>query len=425
MKCNSLLSVCCMTLLLLSSCGGGGKSASCLADGSTQGAAGSTGGTAGDTLALRYARRLSIVEYDSCAVASLVDPWDTTRILHRYVLVPAAQPLPELMPEGTLLRTPLSHTLVYTSVHCGLLHELRVGQAIAGVCDLSYIDLSSIHEGVAQGRITDCGSGMSPDIERIMALRPDAILLSPFENSGGYGRLEQLGIPLVECADYMETSPLGRAEWVRFYGRLYGCASQADSLFAAVEQRYLALKTLADATTTRPLVLMELKSNSAWYVPGGQSTTGILCRDAGARYAFAHDTHSGSVPLSLETVFARASEADYWLFKYNRPREMTYRDLEADYAGYAAFRPFRERKIYVCHTGKVPFYEETPFHPDRLLSDLLHIFHPELVHDTAAEISGNGATADLAGNAAGDNTGNAAGTLAGSEGLHYFCRLKQ
>ncbi|MGN0308988.1 MAG: ABC transporter substrate-binding protein, partial [Bacteroides sp.] len=186
----------------------------------------------------------------------------------------------------------------------------------------------------------------------------------------------------------------------RFYGRLYGCARQADSLFAAVEERYLALKAQATATTSRPLVLMELKSSSAWYVPGGQSTTGILCRDAGARYAFAEDTHSGSVPLSFETVFSRASEADYWLFKYNRPYEMTYTSLEADYAGYAALRPFRERQIYTCHTGLVPFYEETPFHPDLLLSDLLHIVHPELA-------------------------GNAAAPIAESEGLHYFCRLKQ
>ena len=377
MKCNSLLSICCLTLLFLSSCGGGGKSASCLAD--------------GDTLDLRYARRLSIVEHDSFTVASLVDPWDTTRILHRYVLLPIGQPVPAQLPEGTLLRTPLSHTLVYTSVHCSLLHNLQVGQAISGVCDLSYIDLPSIHEGVARGRITDCGSGMNPDIERIMALHPDAILLSPFENSGGYGRLEQLGIPLVECADYMETSPLGRAEWIRFYGRLYGCAHLADSLFDAVEQRYQDLKARAASTTARPLVLMELKSSSAWYVPGGQSTTGILCRDAGARYAFASDTHSGSVPLSFETVFSRASEADYWLFKYNRPYEMSYSSLEADYAGYAAFRPFRERQIYVCHTGRVPFYEETPFSPDRLLSDMLHIFHPE---------------------------------IAETDTLHYFCKLK-
>lgn len=422
MKCNSLLSICCLTLLFLSSCGGGGKSASCSADGST-------GCAAGDTLALRYARRLSIVEHDSCSVASLVDPWDTTRILHRYVLVPAAQPLPAQLPEGTLLRTPLSRSLVYTSVHCGLLHELGVGQAIAGVCDLSYIDLPSIHEGVGQGRITDCGSGMNPDIERIMALRPDAILLSPFENSGGYGRLEQLGIPLVECADYMETSPLGRAEWVRFYGRLYGCAPQADSLFAAVEERYLALQALAAATTSRPLVLMELKSSSAWYVPGGQSTTGILCHDAGARYAFADDAHSGSVPLSFETVFARASEADYWLFKYNRSYEMTYGSLEADYAGYAAFRPFRERRIYVCHTGRVPFYEETPFHPDLLLSDLLHIFHPELAADAsakAADAAANAADAPAnAADAAGEKAGIEAATIAESEGLHYFCKLKQ
>lgn len=377
MKCYSLLSICCLTLLFLTACQGGGKSASRYVD--------------GNPLDLRYAQRLSIVEHDSFTLATLRDPWDTTRILHRYLLLPAGWPVPSHLPEGTLLRTPLNHSLVYTSVQCSLLRDLKADHAIAGVCDLSYIDLPSIHQGVSQGRIMDCGSGMNPDIERIIALHPDAILLSPFENSGGYGRLEQLGIPLIECADYMETSPLGRAEWMRFYGRLFGCAHRADSLFAAVEARYLALKARADSTTQRPLVMMELKSSSAWYVPGGQSTTGILCRDAGARYVFANDTHSGSIPLSFETVFSRACDADYWLFKYNRPQAMTYDALEADFAGYAAFRPFRQRQIYACHTGQVPFYEETPFSPDLLLSDMLHIFHPE---------------------------------IAASDTLHYFCRLK-
>lgn len=364
MKRNSLLSVCCSALLLFASCGGGSRGVALF-----QG---------GDTLDLAYARHLSVVDYDSFSVATLRNPWDTTRILHRYILVPSHKPQPLHLPEGTLLRTPLSRTLVFTSVHAGLMNELQVGEAICGVCDLDYMALETIHKGVAEGRIIDCGSSMAPDIERIITLTPEAILLSPFENSGGYGRLDQLGIPLIECADYMETSPLGRAEWMRFYGRLFGCGRQADSLFAAVEARYLSLKQKASTATTRPTVLLELKSHSAWYMPGGQSTSGILCRDAGADYLFADDPHSGSVPLAFESVYARASEADFWLFKYNRPQRITYDALKADFAGYAKFRPFRERRIYACHTGITPFYEETPFHPDLLLNDYLLIFHPEL-----------------------------------------------
>ena len=158
----------------------------------------------------------------------------------------------------------------------------------------------------------------------IIDLHPDAILLSPFENSGGYGRIEKLNIPIIECADYMETSALGRAEWMRFYGLLFGAAPQADSLFAEVDSCYQRLKMRAQLSSTSFSVVSELKSGSAWYVPGGRSTIGRLFQDACGRYAFADDTHSGSVPLAFETVFDKAGDADVWLVKYNRDRDMSY-----------------------------------------------------------------------------------------------------
>ena len=349
--------------LLLSACGGRGKAFSVSAG--------------GDTLTLRYAENLTLVDYPGYTVATLRNPWDTLKTLHTYILVPRHTDLPSGLPEGTVVRTPLSKAVVYSSVHCGLLYELGAEDAIGGVCDLKYIKLPAVHRDVAEGRTADCGDGMNPDTERIIDLRPDAILLSPFENSGGYGRVEKLGVPLIECADYMETSPLGRAEWMRFYGRLFGAAPQADSLFARVDSSYNRLKFRAALSSVRLSVLCELKSGSAWYVPGGHSTTGRLLADACGDYAFAYDRHSGSVPLSFETVFEKAGEADVWLIKYNRTHDMTYADLRADFAGYAGFKAFKERRIYGCNTGKCAFYEETPFHPDRLLADLIRILHPE------------------------------------------------
>ena len=138
--------------------------------------------------------------------------------------------------------------------------------------------------------------------------------------------------------------------------------------------------------------LTKLIGTSAWYAPGGRSTIGRLFQDACGRYAFADDTHSGSVPLAFETVFDKAGDADVWLVKYNRDRDMSYADLEADYIGYTGFKAFKTRNVYGCNTAKVPFYEETPFRPDYLLSDLIQILHPEI--------------GDLG-------------------GLRYFCRLKE
>lgn len=354
-----------VTVLFLSACGGKSSTVS--------------GSAQGDSIPLHYSSNLSLIDYENYIVAQLRNPWDTTKILHTYVLVDKKQPLPQELPLGTLVRTPLSKAVIYSSVHCSLLKDLGALNSIGGVCDLKYIKLPEIEEGCRNGTITDVGDGMNPNIERIIDLHPDAILLSPFENSGGYGRVEKLNVPIIECADYMETSSLGRAEWMRFYGLLFGEAQKADSLFAEVEKNYNELKALVAPLSYAPSVISELKNGSAWYVPGGKSTSARIYADAGANYVFADDEHSGSVPLAFETVFDKGQNADFWLIKYNQAIDKTYKELEQDYAPYTGFRAFKERNIYGCNTGKVDFYEDSPFHPDRLLKDLIKIFHPTLL----------------------------------------------
>ena len=125
--------------------------------------------------------------------------------------------------------------------------------------------------------------------------------------------------------------------------------------------------------------MTDLKTSSTWYTPGGKSTVAGLYADAGADYIFKEDTHSGSLPLSFEAVLDKGQQADFWLIKYNQPKDKTYEELEKDYAPYAGFRAFKERHIYGCNTNAVPFYEESPFHPDLLLKDFIKIFHPSLV----------------------------------------------
>ena len=125
--------------------------------------------------------------------------------------------------------------------------------------------------------------------------------------------------------------------------------------------------------------MCELKSGSAWYVPGGRSTTGKLYKDAGGDYLFAHYPNSGAVPLSFETVFDKAQAADVWLMKYNHPTDKTYSSIEEDYSPYANFEAFKKRNIYHSNTAYKEYYEDFPFHPDLVLKDLIKIFHPSLL----------------------------------------------
>lgn len=362
---------------------------------------------AGDTLEMKYAKLLTIVKHDDgeessdaaegidyqYAEAIIANPWKAGTMLHRYILIPKGKEgdktvamLAKRRSTGArcttdTVRTPLESNLVFTAPHCQLLTELGCQNAITGVCDKDYINIPDIKsraqaDAKVAHPIMDCGSSMQPDIERIIALHPEALLISPFENSGGYGKLDKLRIPVIETADYMETSPLGRAEWIKLYGLLLG-SSKADSLFSAIEKEYLQLKAEAAKLPLGLSILTERKTGNVWYVPGGKSTMGILLRDAHARYIFADDTHSGSLSMSPEQIIAKGNQVDVWAFKYFGGNALTKQDLLAEYQGYQALKAFQTGTVYETDTSCEPYFELTSFHPEILLREFIILSHPE------------------------------------------------
>ena len=346
-----------------------------------------TATTAGDTLTMRHARYLTLIEHEDYTEVQIHSPWDKGKLLQT---VKVASPYPSqggeletAMTESPLLgRGKGEAALFFTATHSNLIEELGCIDAIAGICETEYIANPRLLQAIADGKIRDMGSAMTPDRERIVHLNPDIIFVSPYENASTYGNLEALGIPIIQCADYMETSALGRAEWIRFYGRLFRKGREADSLFLAIEADYNCLKALTDtiADANRPTVLFDTRNGSAWYVPGGRSTMAQLVRDAGGRYIFGDNPKSGSVPLSFETVLSRGEQADIWFIRYNNSRtRMTLPDLGKVYEPYTLFKAYREGNVYGCNSAELIFYEETPFHPERLLRDYIRILHPELL----------------------------------------------
>lgn len=362
---------------------------------------------AGDTLEMKYAKLLTIVKYGDgeessdaaegidyqYAEAIIANPWKAGTMLHRYILIPKGEEgdktvamLARRRSTGArcttdTVRTPVESNLVFTAPHCQLLTELGCQNAITGVCDKDYINIPDIKsraqaDAKVAHPIMDCGSSMQPDIERIIALHPEALLISPFENSGGYGKLDKLRIPVIETADYMETSPLGRAEWIKLYGLLLG-SSKADSLFSAIEKEYLQLKAEAAKLPLGLSILTERKTGNVWYVPGGKSTMGILLRDAHARYIFADDTHSGSLSMSPEQIIAKGNQVDVWAFKYFGGNALTKQNLLAEYQGYQALKAFQTGTVYETDTSCEPYFELTSFHPEILLREFIILSHPE------------------------------------------------
>lgn len=435
-----------MVALLMAACQGG-KTAAADAE-------------AGDTLEMKYAKLLTIVKHGDGEEASdaaegidyqyaeaiIANPWKAGTMLHRYILIPKGEEgdktvamLAKRRSMGArcttdTVRTPVERSAVFIAPHCQLMYELGCQQAIRGVCDLNYINIPDVRKRAASAgnassgnasagnassgnasagnSIVDCGSSMAPDIERIIALKPEAILVSPFENSGGYGKLDKLRIPLIEAADYMESSPLGRAEWMKFYGMLFGkdknisttaagkaseaavgkaseatagkaseatlpasCELRADSLFAQIEKEYLKLKAEAGKLPKGLSILTERKTGGVWYVPGGQSTIGILLKDANARYIFSDDKHSGSLPMSPEQILAKGKQVDVWAFKYFGGAPLSQVQLLQEYDGYKALAAFSRGNIYQVDTSTVPYFELTSFHPELLLREFIILAH--------------------------------------------------
>ena len=453
-----------LTLLVLTACQGGKTTAGEAEE--------------GDTLKMEYAKLLTIVKHGEKGTASLdedaesaeyqyaevnvANPWKVGALLHRYILIPKGKEGDETVARLALqrtsgmgcttdtVRTPVERSAIFIAPHCQLMYELGCQQAIRGVCDLNYINISDVRKRAASAgkassgnasagnSIVDCGSSMAPDIERIIALKPEAILVSPFENSGGYGKLDKLHIPIIEAADYMESSPLGRAEWMKFYGMLFGkdknisttaagkaseaaagkasgaaagkaseaaagkaseaavgkaseatagkaseatlpasCELRADSLFAQIEKEYLDLKAEAGKLPKGLSILTERKTGNVWYVPGGQSTIGILLKDANARYIFSDDKHSGSLPMSPEQILAKGSQVDVWAFKYFGGAPLSQVQLLQEYDGYKALAAFNRGNIYQVDTSTVPYFELTSFHPELLLREFIILAHGE------------------------------------------------
>ncbi len=320
------------------------------------------------------AKLLSITDNGGYYIVKITDPWDTAKILHSYQLVPRGEEVSRVV-GTTKVEIPLKKSLVYSAVYAGIIDEMGAAKAITAVADAEYINNPYVRKGLAEGRITDVGSTMAPVVEKVVAASPDAILASPFQNAG-YGAVGQLDVPIIEMADYMETTPLGRAEWIKLIGLLYGRYNVADSIYNAVSDAYNDMKGRVADVESRPKVLTETMINGVWNVPGGRSYKVRMLQDAGASYPWSDDMSAGSLDMDFSRVFERASDADYWIAtSYGYP--MTRATLVADYRPNERFKAFKTGNIYTCDTSVTPLFDEFPFHPERLLNDYVVIFHPE------------------------------------------------
>lgn len=323
------------------------------------------------------AKGLEIYRDGDCWVAKVISPTDSTRDLGVYIFPDSedSSGIPDI--EGADIFPPSKRrrVMVYSSVYTSALRELESQGVIKVVGDAQYMTDPYVTAGLKDGSIVDGGMQQEPNMERIVSANPDMIMLSHYDGMDP-SKLEKCGIPIIYLRESSEQDPLGRAEWIKLLGLIAGKKDKADSIYNQVQERYRALaKTAAAIKGDKPLVMTETMYEGSWFVPGGQSYAAKMIRDAGGRYIWDDDPSAGSLQMSFEAVLDRANEADIWLIK-SFGKNLTLSDLERQDARYMLFKPAKSGGVWNVNTQAVPFYEDTPFHPELLLQDYMTIFHP-------------------------------------------------
>jgi len=328
---------------------------------------------------IKYATGFSIDYADSYTLVTVKNPWDTTKVLHRYVLIDRGTELSDGLPEGDVVPIPINSIACLSSADASMIERLGDLNKIKAIAETRYVKMPLLRKGLDEGNIADIGDHASLNIERLMETSPDIIIVAPYQNMG-YGKLETTGINIVECASYLENTPLGRAEWIRFLAAFLKKDKEAETIMEEIANEYLSLKEKAGNLSPRPTVFSEKLYGSAWYIPGGKSYMAHFFEDAGADYLWKDDEHTGSLTLNLEMVYDQAENADYWIIKSDK--ELTYSLLKSENASYSWFKAWKDRKVIYSNTVLNNYYEEGVMNPHWVLNDLIRIFHSEIALTT-------------------------------------------
>lgn len=328
---------------------------------------------------------------DGCKIVTVFEPGQApgSKGAATFVLVPRGtrRSTPVAPAEGTVIEIPVRRVVLRSASHVPFFSMLGLTDRIVGIAQGKYVNDPEVSDLIRRGIIAEVGvgSGMTSqfDVERLFSLHPD-LVLSWWTNNPAYAahiKAQEAGLPVALLADYEESTPLGRAEWVKFVAVFFDAEAAAERVFDDLERRYLAMAAKTRGVHLRPTVLSGNSYQGSWYIAGGQSFFANLVRDAGGQYVWADDNSTGSRPINVETAMIRGREADYWL---THDQHFSLASVAAEDSRYRLFRSFQAGRVY-SNNGKVgtgggnDYYQGATARPDLLLADMIAILHPELL----------------------------------------------
>jgi iron complex transport system substrate-binding protein len=331
---------------------------------------------------IHYAKGLEIYKNQGFSIVKITNPWPNSKESFTYILQEKNGIIPDSLKQFTVIPIPIQSIVVTSTTHIPALELLGVENTLKGFPTTDYI--SSIKTGklIDAGKVREVGVNENLNTEVLIDMKPDLIVSFGLNNSNTtLDNLEKSGLKVMFNSDWTEQSPLGKAEWIKFFGALYGLDSKAKTLFSKIEKEYNSTLALAKKATIKPTVLSGAMYQKIWYIPQGESWVSLFLNDARSNYLWSNTKGIGSLALPFEVILEKAKDADFWIAPgdYSSLKQMSESNPH-----YSQFDSFKNKKVYSYAVNKgakggIIYFEWSPTRPDWVLKDLIKIFHPELL----------------------------------------------
>ncbi|WP_239970610.1 ABC transporter substrate-binding protein [Confluentibacter citreus] len=336
-------------------------------------------------LPLKYAKGFSVEDYGTYKILEIKNPWPKAENVFKYVLINKENAAKTTFPtdayDGIIIK-PIQKIVVTSTTHIPALELLNVEETLIGFPGIDYISSEKTRHRIENGLVRELGKNEGINTEVLLELKPDVVIGFGVDGKNRtFETIKKSGIPVIFNGDWVEESPLAKAEWIKFFGVLFNKEKEADSIFNTIENNYLEAKKLAKNTKNQPTILSGAMHNDVWYLPNGTSTEAQLFKDANTHYLWKDSKGTGSLSLNFETVFSKAKNADVWFSPSN------YGSKEALKNGnthHSLFKAFQNNTIYSSinttgTSGGILYFELSTTRPDLILKDIIKICHPELL----------------------------------------------
>lgn len=331
---------------------------------------------------IQYAKGLELYIHQGFSILKITKPWPDAAASFTYILQEKNGIIPDSLNKFPVIPIPIKSIVVTSTTHIPALELLGVEKTLIGFPSTDYISSIKTRKLIDAGKVREVGVNENLNTEVLIDMKPDLIVSFGLNNSNPtLDNLQKSGLKVILNGDWTEQSPLGKAEWIKFFGALYGLNYKANTLFSEIEKEYNSTLALAKKATSKPTVLSGAMYQEQWYVPQGESWAALFLKDAQSQYLWADSKGTGSLSVPFETILEKAQNADFWI----APGDFSsLKQMSDNNPHYNQFSAFKNKKVYSYAINKgakggILYFEWSPTRPDWVLKDLIKIFHPELL----------------------------------------------